>query len=200
MRTKWYIGTLFLLFICFGAFHEEVTIPNQEIVLKFVDVKIDKKDIQNTIADVKEKLLKIGVSNIKIDETDSGTLKISYYSTIHIDNIKKKLAKEHALVLNQNSNHKEKNRTSSKYHIDIHEITNKTDISNSDFHFVIEIKYNLDKITNYNSFAFLKKIDQNKENQLFKTTYSVYKNNPFIKDRSSYNEPEVRAGPKSFHV
>ncbi|WP_282073915.1 hypothetical protein [Polaribacter atrinae] len=198
MRTKWYIGTLFLLFICFGAFHEEVTLPNQEIVLEFVDAKIDNKDIESTIADVKEKLLKIGVSNIKINETDHGTLKISYYSVFHIDNIKKKLVQEHSLVVNTNSNHKEKDKTSSKYHIDIHEITNKTDISNSDFHFVLEIKYNSDKLTNYNSFAFLKKIDQNKANQLFKTTYKVHKKNPFIKDKTSYNEPEVRAGPNSF--
>ena len=94
MRTKWYIGTLFLLFICFGAFHEEVTLPNQEIVLEFVDAKIDNKDIESTIADVKEKLLKIGVSNIKINETDHGTLKISYYSVFHIDNIKKNKSKK----------------------------------------------------------------------------------------------------------
>ena len=200
MRTKWYICTLFLLFICFGAFHEEVTLPNQEIVLEFVDVKIHQKDIESTIADVKEKLLKIGVSNIKINETDSGTLKISYYSTFHIDKIKKKLAKKHTLVLNEDPNHKEKDENSYKYHIDIHEITNKSDISNSDFHFVVELKYNSDKITNYNSFAFLKKADQNKENQLFKTTYKVHKTNPFIKDRTSYNEPEVRAGPRSFHL
>lgn len=200
MRTKWYIGTLFLLFICFGAFHEEVTLPNQEIVLEFVDVKIDKKDIESTIADVKEKLLKIGVSNIKINETDSGTLKISYYSNFHIDKIKKKLTRKHTLVLNGDHDQKERDENSYKYNIDIHEITNKSDISNSDFHFVIELKYNLDKITNYNSFAFLKKADQNKENQLFKTTYKVHKTNPFIKDKTSYNEPEVRAGPRSFLI
>ena len=53
MKAKWYISTLFLLFIYFGAFHEQVSIPNQEIVLEFVDAKIDQKDIKNTIADVR---------------------------------------------------------------------------------------------------------------------------------------------------
>jgi hypothetical protein len=66
MNAKWYISTLFLILIYFGEFHEQVSIPNQEIVLEFVDAKINQKNIKNTITDVKEKLLKIGVSNIKI--------------------------------------------------------------------------------------------------------------------------------------
>ncbi|MGJ8744869.1 hypothetical protein [Polaribacter sp.] len=198
MKAKWYLCTLFLLFICFSAFQEEVTIPNQEIVLEFVDTKIDKKDIESSIAEVQEKLLKIGVANITINKTHNGTLKISYYSAFHIDNIKEKLAQDHTIVLNKNSDPKEKNNSSSKYNIDIHELTNETDISNADFHFVIEVKYNSDKLTTYNSFAFIKKTDQVKANTLFKTTYKVNKNNYFIKDRTAYNEPEVRAGPQSF--
>ena len=199
MKAKWYICTLFLLFICFGAFHEEVTLPNQEIVLEFVDVKINKKDIDNTIAEVKEKLLAIGVANIQINKTHNGTLKISYYSTSHINNIKEELYKDHNLVLNQSSDHKEKNKHSSNYNIDIHELTNQSDISNSDFNFVLDVKYYSDKISTFNYVAFVKKTTQDKENQLFKTSYKIHKNHPFIKDRTSYNEPEVRAGPQSFY-
>ncbi|KGL58522.1 hypothetical protein [Polaribacter sp. Hel1_85] len=199
MKVKWYISTLFLLFICFGAFQEEVTIPNQEIVLEFVDAKINKKNIENTITDVKEKLLKVGVTNIKISETQNGTLKISYHSDFHIDNIKKELAKENELVLNQHSENQPKNKDSSNYNLDIYELTNETDISNSDFKFVFEVKYNSDRFTTYNYFAFLKKIDQHKADQLFKNTYKTNKNNPFIKDHSSHKEPEVRAGPKKHY-
>ena len=198
MKAKWYICTLFLLFICFRAFQEQVTTPNQEIALEFVDIKINKKDIESTIAEVKEKLLKIGVSNIKINKTHNGTLKISYYSAFNIDKIKKELNKQQTFVFNKNSNQKEKEEKSSKYNIDVHEITNESDISNSDFHFVFETKYNSDKITTYNYFDFLKKVAQQKENQLFKTSYKITKNNSFTKDKTSYNEPEVRAGPKCY--
>jgi len=196
MKAKWYIGTLFLLFICFGVFQDDANSPNQEIILEFVDVKINKKDIDFTIAKVKEKLQKVGVKNIKINQNINGTLKISYYSAYPIANIKKELSEQQTLVLNKNSEQKDKSQ--SKYHLDIHEITNETDISNSDFHFVFEIKYNSDKLTNYNHFAFLKKVEQQKENQLFKTSYKVNKNNSFTKNKTSYNEPEVRAGPESY--
>ena len=197
MKAKWYFSTLLLIFICFGAFQEQVSIPNQEIVLEFVDAKINKKNIENTIAEVKEKLLNVGVTNINIKKTKNGTLKISYYSVFEINDIKKELAKQHKLVLNQNSDHKEKNENSSDYNIDIHELTIETDISNSDYKFVFEVKYNSDRSTTYNYFAFIKKSEHHKADQLFKTTYKVNKNSPFTKDRTSYKEPEVRAGPKS---
>ena len=198
MKAKWYFGTLFLLFISFGAFQEQVSIPNQEIVLEFVDTKINQKDIENTIAEVKEKLLNVGVTNINIRKTQNGTLKISYYSVFDINNIKVELAKQHKLVLNQNSDHKEKNENSSDYSIDIHELKNETDISNSDYKFVFDVKYNSDRYTNYNYYAFIKKTEQHKADQLFKTTYRVNKNSPFTKDKTSHTEPEVRAGPKSY--
>jgi hypothetical protein len=198
MKAKWYFGTLFLLFISFGAFQEQVSIPNQEIVLEFVDAKINKKNIENTIAEVKEKLLNVGVTNINIRKTQNGTLKISYYSVFDINNIKVELAKQHKLILNKNSDHKEKNENSSDYSIDIHELKNETDISNSDYKFVFDVKYNSDRYTNYNYYAFIKKTEQHKADQLFKTTYRVNKNSPFTKDKTSHTEPEVRAGPKSY--
>ncbi|MEO9570384.1 MAG: hypothetical protein ABJH82_04925 [Polaribacter sp.] len=197
MRAKWYISTIFILLISFGAFQNQVFIPNQEIVLEFIDTKINTKDVENTIAVVKEKLLTIGVSNIKIKKTQNSTLKISYYSAIDIDNIKEKLVKENNLVVNKNSKNKEKSKNSSNYNIDIHELTNETDIHKSDKNFVFEIKSNSDRFTTYNYHAYFKKADEQKENQLFKTTYNANKNNPFIKDHSSHKEPEVRAGPKN---
>jgi hypothetical protein len=196
MKAKWYICTLFLLFICFGAFQEEVYLPNQEIVLEFVDAKINKKDIDNTITEVKEKLLKIGVANIQINTTHNGTLKISYYSTSHINNIKKKLNKDKTLVLNKNTDHKEKNKHSSNYNIDIHELTTQSDLYNSDYNFALDVKFYSDKLTTVNYVAFVKKTAQHKANQLFKTSYKNNKNHPFLKGSNSYNEPEVRAGPQ----
>lgn len=200
MNARWYISTLFLIFIYFGAFHEQVSIPNQEIALEFVDAKINQKDIKNTIADVRKKLLEIGVSNIKIQETKSGTLKISYYSVTHTDNIKEALLKENQLVLNQSSEDKEEKNPSLDYKIDVYELTNKTDISKQDDKFVFEIKYSSDRSTiNYNH-AFVKDLRTSKANHLFKTAYKAYKNNPFTKDYTSYKEPEVRAGPYTYNI
>jgi hypothetical protein len=200
MNAKWYISTLFLILIYFGGFHEQISIPNQEIVLEFVDAKINQKNIKNTITDVKEKLIKIGVSNIKIQETKSGTLKISYYSIVHINTIKEALAKEHQLVLNQQSKNKKNNNTSSDYHIDIYQLTNESDISNLDTKFIFEIKQGSDRFTNNYNNAFIRSLTIHKTNQLFKTAYKVYKKSPFTKDRTSYEEPEVRAGPRIYSI
>ena len=43
-----------------------------------------------------------------------------------------------------------------------------------------------------------KNLEQYKTDQLFKIAYKTNKNNPFTKDRTSYKEPEVRAGPKNY--
>ena len=200
MNVKWYISTLFLILIYFGGFQEQVSIPNQEIVLEFVDAKINQKEIKSTIFDVKEKLLKIGVSNIKIKETKSGTLKISYYSIVNIDNIKEALSKENQLVLNQKSKDNKNNNTSSDYNIDIYQLTNESDTSTTDNKFAFEIKSNSDRFTtNYNN-AFIKSVKVHKANQIFKTAYKANKKSPFTKDYSSYTEPEVRAGPLTYFI
>ena len=200
MNSKWYISTLFLiLFICFGAFQEQVTIPNQEIVLEFVDGKINKTEVKNTIADVKEKLISIGVSNISIQETKAGKLTIAYYSAIPIDNIKVALAEEKELALDEDSENKQKQLPSVTYNIDIYELTNEVDTTNLNDKYVLEIKYISERSTTTQTIAALRNLEIEKANQLFKTAYSTYKNNPLTKDRTSYKEPEVRAGPDSYN-
>lgn len=196
MKVKLYLGTLFLIFIYFGAsYQEQVTITNQEIVLEFVDAKINKEDINTTIIDVKEKLLKIGVSNIKIHETKKGTLKISYHSFLATNAVKGVLALENQLPLNKNPENKESQNTVSHYKIDVQEITNQTNISDFQDEHILEVKINSDRFTtNYNKVS-IKNRESQKANQLFKTAYKATKKNPFKKDYTSYGEPEVRAGP-----
>jgi hypothetical protein len=198
MNAKWYISTLFLIFTLLGTFQQQVSIPNQEIVLEFVDENINKNNIENTIDDIKEKLLNVGVSNITIEETKTKTLKISYYSTVAIDNIREALVKDTKIVLNKNSENKDKNSPSYNYNIDIYELTDETGFSDLDYSFVFEIKLHSDRFTTNNYFAFIKKAEQHKTDQLFKTSFKANKNNPFTKDRTSCKEPEVRAGPKNY--
>ena len=200
MNANWYISTLFLILIYLGGFHEQVSIPNQEIVLEFVDAKINQKNIKNTITDVKEKLLKIGVSNIKIQETKSGTLKISYYSVVHIDTIKKALAKEHQLVLNKQSKNNKNNNSSSDYQINVYQLTIKLDKSNLDDKFIFEIKQASNRFTTTYNEAFTSSLTAHQTNQLFKTAYKANKKKPFTKDRASHKEPEVRAGPRIYGI
>lgn len=195
MSAKWYISTLFLIFTYFGIFHEQVSVPNQEIVLEFVDTEVNQQGIENTINDVREKLLEIGVSNIKIQETKDGTLKISYYSDAHINNIKEALLDENQLVVDQNSEDQENNQSSVEYKIDVYEITDQNDISKRNNKLVFENKYHSDRFTNDHNYSSIKSVKASRGNQNFKTSYRAYKNNPFVKDYTSHKDPEVRAGP-----
>lgn len=198
MNSKWYASTLFLiLFIFLGAFKEKNAVPNQEIILEFVDTKTNKKEIKNTISDVTESLLKIGVEHIVIHETRDKKLKISYFSSLNVKKVKEALVKENQLTLNKKQNNKENNKPSSNYNIDINEIAYDVDISNLEDKFVFEIKYSSDRFTTNNSIVSLRNIELNKANQLFKIAYKTNKKDPFSKDRTSCKEPEVRAGPNN---
>lgn len=194
MQAKWYFSTFFLIFIYFGAFQEQVSLPNQEIVLKFVDANINEKDIEKSIAEVKEKLLKVGITNIVIHKSETSTLKISYFSKIDIKNIREILSKENKLLLNTNSPYK----NSTNYNLDVYELNDATQLSNVDKKFVFEIKYNSDRFTTVNYSALIKNLESSTAEQLYKTAYKVNKDNPFTKDKASCKEPEVRAGPKSY--
>lgn len=195
MNTKWYFGALFLIFSYFGIFHETVSAPNQELVLEFTNTEVDQSEIINTINEVRQKLLDIGVSNIKIEETESSTLKISYHSLVHIDNIKEALTDENELLVNQNSEDQEHQQSSLAYKIDVYEITDTSDLSGRNDKLVFEIKVHSDRFTNDHRDYLAKYTDDCKESRQYKIAYKAYKNDPYTKDHTSHSEPEVRAGP-----
>ncbi len=203
MNAKWFFSTFLILLAFFGVFHEEVSAPNQEIILEFVDVEVPENDVQKAIENVKQQLLDVGVTNIKVQEAKNGTLKISYYSTVTVDNIKEalSLSNENDLVLNSTSkkqkDHSNSSSELSEYNLDIYELNKGTDISGFDGKYVLEIKSDIDRLSNPNSYVSSGHITIDKTDQLFKTAYRVNKYVVVTIDNTSHKEPEVRAGPIS---
>lgn len=202
MKTKWYVFTLLVVFIFLGAFQENTTVPNQEIVIEFVDLKIDKKDIDDTISFVKQKLQNAGAKNIEVKEAKNGILKISYYSLENIDYIKETLSKDNSLAFNSLTNDKEENHPlsdqSTNYNIDVYELDNhQTDISNFDGNSILEIKYDSQRYTNPQDYASLENALAKEANKVFKTAYKFNKSLLIFKDNTLHLKPEVRAGPDS---
>lgn len=195
MNVKWYVSTLFLIVcISFGALQEQVLVPNQEIVLEFVDTKINQDNVENTIAEIKEKLLRIGVSNILIQENKNGTLKIAYYSSLDIESIKKAITSKRQYLSTKN---KKKENTSNTYYVAVYELAKNADFSNSNKKTALNTKYNSNRFTTNNTYAFLSQTCIEKVNFRFTIAYQANNRNPFAKDKSSHREPEVRAGPKN---
>jgi len=98
MKNKWYISALIFVLAIVGINLEQVSVPNQEIVLQFIDVEVSLHETQDVIALVKSQLEAVAVDNIKIQDLGNGTLKITYYSDIAVSEIKKIVLGERNLV------------------------------------------------------------------------------------------------------
>lgn len=173
--------------------------PNQEIVLEFVDFKIAKKDIDNTIFDVKEKLLEAGATNIKVQETKNGALKISYYSVVNVANIKEILSEDDFLGLQNSPKKKEENlpfsKNTSTYNLDVYELNKDVEISNLDKNAVLEIKFDAQRFSTNQNYASLESTQIKKVTKLLKENYNFLKSISINKDNKPHCKPEVRAGP-----
>lgn len=202
MNPKWYFSALLVLFTFLGTFQENTPAPNQEIVVEFHKSKINAKEIEFTIADLKNRLALTGASNIQIQESSKGTLKISYYSKDHVSYIKNVLSNKDEIAIKSASNNQEENKfpseQKSNFNFDVYELEKETDASNFDGNSIIEIKYDSDRYTNPQNYASSIKVLTLEANAVFKSKSNFYKRLFIVKNSTSHNNPEVRAGPNCF--
>lgn len=196
MNSKWRISLFFLLlFAVFGALQERTTLPNQEIVLEFVN-DFNTENQEKTVANLKEKLVALGVSNIKINKTEKGILKISYYSISDVKQVENELSKNENLLVESDKNHHPKeNKNDSYYNLDIYEIEDVVDLSTSTNDCVIEIKLDYKRFTNTNFLVAFKSSEIGKKSGLFNSKLKANQHVVFNTKTVVNGEPEVRAGP-----
>ncbi|MBU3009796.1 hypothetical protein KO506_00075 [Polaribacter vadi] len=199
MNPKWYFSALLVLFTFLGTFHENIPVPNQEIVLEFNNSKINDSEKEFTLADIKNRLTTAGASNIKIQEAKNGRLKISYYSSDQVSYIKEALSQKNEIAVRESSNKQNQKKypseKKSKFNFDVYELENEADSSNFDGNSIIEIKYDSDRYTNQQNYASSEKILLIEANTVYKSKSRFYKQLFIVKNSTSHNIPEVRAGP-----
>ncbi|WP_034044358.1 hypothetical protein [Wocania ichthyoenteri] len=202
MKAKWYISALIIILTLFGAIsQQQITVPNQEIVLQFTNTSITSQDTQNTIAIVKKQLQDLGVSNIKIKEEENGKLVITYYSDTDVASIKKTFTKEKNIVLdyafsnqNEDSSKLPFDEEKISYNLDVYEIQNGSDVEwDLNGVSVVELKAESNRFSNPNIYAFINAVEINKS--IEKVAYKIHYNIAIAIDNTSYKIPEVRAGP-----
>jgi hypothetical protein len=200
MKLKWYI--LIFAFTLLGiASQHQVCFPNQEIVLRFTNSEVTYNETQKAIDNVKKQLLSIGVSNIRVQEQEDGTLKITYYSDIDVAGIKKIFSAEKNLKLGYVSTHENKEHSKSSsndsqklYNLDVFEI--KKQDAGFDLSGKYGIGFKSEKYRFFNPFihANLIHIDSNiVNNQNNADNFHVYIE--IILLESSHKIPDGRAGP-----
>ena len=195
MKLKWYICTLILSLTLLSVIQrQQINIPNQEIVIQFQDKALSASNAEISITNIKQRLQEIGVTSVEVVSSEDGLFRIVYYSDTDVNSIKEELSSESLLVFNDtNSSPKDK---SSNYDFEVFEIKDAKD-SKWDFdgHLVDQFNFKSDRsfqLEFYNSAITLKEKLLDSYNHL---ALKVNRDITFVSDNTSYNIPEVRAGP-----
>lgn len=204
MKRKWFFSVFVLTLVLLGYDRQQAYVPNQEIVMQFVDADVtcDVTQIATTL--VKKQLETIGVSNIQVWETAAGRLKITYYSDVDVASIKRLFSEAIHLELSHASMGFDEdpkqddfplNHPSNGYDLNVCEIQNSYD-AQIDFNGHL-LKLRIENESYYNpvldmSFATINQ-DENKNRE--KVAYAIQKNKSLKIYNTSITIPEGRAGP-----
>ncbi|GAA4279262.1 hypothetical protein [Aquimarina mytili] len=205
MKKKWYFGILITALAVLVVIQRQTVVPNQEIVLEFVNIEVTSQEAQNAIANVKKQLQSLGVKNTVISkELENGTLKIAYYSDEDVEFIKKTLSAGQNVALdhvfydqNEDDNQFPLNKNSKDYNLDVYEIQKSTGVD-SDFNglYVVEVQHEQDADSSDNLYSLITSIDDDID-RLVKVAQKLNSSIVITIDNISHNIPEVRAGPIS---
>ena len=201
MQTKWYLRSFLILVVLVGLTLEQIAQPNQQIVVEFAGDKISLSNAQKTLAAVTNKLQAIGAKSIKVQQSASGVLTISYYSTIDTEGVKGMLSSNKEALEGVASDSSFPNKqappfdTSSVYKLDVYEIQQQYDIKPDLNGLVLTFegkthRYFIAKV--YGAIGGNQIAQQNKI-----TTVSLIAQGAvsLLLTEFSYKIPQVRAGP-----
>jgi len=201
MKAKWYLSALLLILTLLVVNQQQLTVPNQEIVIQFDRDELSLIETQNTISIVKEQLQQVGVNNIKVQEGENGELKISYFSELDVALIKKIFSEEKELklgfasILNKEPSNFPKDKNSNNYKLDVFEILKSNDIEGDFNGLALELNSENDRFFKPNVYFSINKIAIWDKNKFEKVAYTIHRNIANAIDNSSHTIPEVRAGP-----
>tara|TARA_R110002050_G_scaffold104052_5_gene213258 strand:+ start:24793 stop:25413 length:621 start_codon:yes stop_codon:yes gene_type:complete len=204
MKKRWYISTLVVILTFLGVVcHEQISVPNQEILLQFANIETTTNQAQKTIAIVKKQLQDLGVQNIQVAKIEKGSLRITYYSNTDVASIKEIFSKEKHIVLDYSAFNQEEapikspsNDDSFSYDLDVYEIENdnhsEPGLSGK---YVLEPKLDNDRFFNPNVYLSANNIDIAEKDSIVKVAYRIRRNITIAIDNTLHKIPEVRAGP-----
>jgi hypothetical protein len=204
MQLKRYIGAIiFILSFLAVISEQEFNVPNQEIVLEFNHVAVTSNEAETAVAHVKSKLQILGASQIKVQQTAQGKLKITYHSDADVASIKKIFSKDLEYKLDSTSLDKKNQQTgfpseesTVAYNLDVFEIHNgNTSGWDFDGKCVLSTDTKSDRFSDPNASFFIEVVNVSLENNTVKTAYKVRRNISISTENNLHKIPEGRAGP-----
>jgi len=205
MNSKWYIGTLILVFCVLGISRQQLkATPNQEIVLQFSSEAIDDSVAHSAIANVKKQLEAIGVTEVNILDAEKGILKITYYSNLEVSAIKHLLSAKKQATLgyvfpsetSANGTGFPSEEKNTAYELQVFELQQGNDLdAGLSGKFALESRSDKDRFSNPNYAVGLsettKKLHASLNVRMLPSSYS----NTIAFTDLFLRIPEVRAGP-----
>ncbi|WP_046758405.1 hypothetical protein [Kordia jejudonensis] len=206
MIAKKYFSALVILITLLGFYTKQTPVPNQEIVLQFVDQAVVVEDSQNIIDAIKSQLQSVGVTDIQVTEQENGILKIAYYSDAEVADIKKILAangihsekdsqelpNNKKVVAFQNDGNVE------TFKLDVYEIqTSLNPYAGVHGKYILALQKEYDKSPNPNSFGNTHTFFTGEFKNTIALAYTESTYTTILKENISYEIPDVRAGPTS---
>ncbi|MEL0454746.1 hypothetical protein WJN01_00800 [Flavobacteriaceae bacterium SZ-1-7] len=203
MIARWCISVLIFTLTLFGVVsQQQVTLPNQEIVLQFSDVALTSDDTQYAIASVKKQLQDLGAENIKVKHLENGSINIEYFSDADTASIKEILSNNEVLAFDFSDNPTKENKSHLPFNdkvyfdLDVYEIQNGNDTKgdlNGAIVLEVEVKSNRSLEPNIN--LFFNPTDLKGEADFTKRPNTIRKNIAIAIKNTSHKIPEGRAGP-----
>lgn len=201
MKTKLHLGLLVILLAFLGTYLEQVTVPNQQIVIEFSAQTVTEKETENAIDAIQDKLQSIGVTQIQIGHNKAGQLRITYHSDVDVIQIQTVLLNtDNFKIANKDSPKRSSNVPENKslinYELNISEIKSNSNINWSfEGIQVTEVNQKTDfsnplKVNNSGT-----QLNAKQSEGSFKIAVLVNQTTAILIDHLSYKIPEVRAGP-----
>lgn len=200
VRNKWFISAFIIALAIVSISLEQRTAPNQEIIITFSDTQTDPTQTEKAIALVKSKLSSLEADNIKVDQLDNGSLKVTYYSTIDVTEIKNKLSpttsSQTTYNLENNNSSLPGDKDLALYKLDVYKIQDSPDMGGA-AGITIESKSEYTRSSSLKTYASLHKLSESVTESKTQTAYNIHKRCDIAFINSFYNIPETRAGPLS---
>ena len=199
MKNKWFISVFIIALAIISISMEQRTAPNQEIIIKFSDTEANVSHTQQAITLVKKELSNLHADNIKVEQLTNGALKVTYYSTIDVTEIKNLLSpttSRTAYNLENKSSGTPEDTELAFYELDVYKIQDSKDMEGA-AGLIVESKSESTRSSPVKVYASLHKPSERIVTNQTYTAYNIHKRSDVAFINSCYNIPETRAGPFS---
>ncbi|WGD33831.1 hypothetical protein [Olleya sp. YS] len=193
MKFTRYFGIIIAALAFFVVSQQQITVPNQEIVLHSSSSQFTASQTEQAITTIKTQLKSLGIENIHVLD-QNGTLKIIYYSDIDVESVKHAILDGGELVYVTDKQSDVPQRENYKF--DVFEINTSTESGiGFDGKFIVEVKQEYTRASQITvTFSAIAE-NINPLQQLIQVAQKVNTSISIGIDKGTFNIPEVRAGP-----